>query len=324
MNANRTALNLETNVFRFVTVFVAVSGLLAVLPAAAQSQEGSTTRTTTLPTRIGNRERCFHAAVSTKQQERLDRLVKDGLKKRKRSRQFRKSAARTAGSVSVPVVVHVISSGDNAEQGNISDAAIESQLAAVNEAFGGVSGGAPSPFIFVLAGVTRTVNAEWALMSPGSTAEAQAKAALHQGGPETLNLYLADPQDGLLGWATFPWTYPVAPTQDGVVISYKSTPGGSLENYNEGDTAAHEIGHWLGLLHTFQGGCAGIGDAISDTASEASPTDGCPVSRDSCPRKSGADPIHNLMDYSFDWCMFEFTTSQAARMDVIGEKLRGL
>jgi len=86
---------------------------------------------------------------------------------------------------------------------------------------------------------------------------------------------------------------------DGLNILYTTAPGGSLRNYNLGGTVTHEVGHWLGLFHVFQGGCTGSGDMIADTPPQSTLTDGCPVGQDSC-SGGGVDSIHNYMDYSYE------------------------
>jgi len=207
-----------------------------------------------------------------------------------------------AGGI-VPVWFHVIYSGST---GNLPDATLAAQLEVLNAAF------APD-FAFVHAGTTRTEDAGWFRMGWG--AEQKAKRALRQGGAETLNVYTANLTQNLLGWAYFPWDYEQTQTLDGVVLHYRSLPGapGAFTNYGAGDTGTHEVGHWLGLYHTFQGGCVEPGDQIGDTPAEASPAFECPVGRDTCP-SAGLDPITNFMDYTYDACMDEFTAGQSTRM----------
>ncbi len=216
-----------------------------------------------------------------------------------------------AAGVTIPTYVHVIRSSSGG--GDVSDAKISAQIAVLNDAY------AAYGFSFVHVATTRTNNNGWYTAGYGSTAEKQLKQALRQGSADDLNIYFNNMGGGLLGWATFPSDYKKKPSMDGVMILNETVPGGSLDPYNEGDTGTHEVGHWMGLYHTFQGGCARQatgGDGVSDTPAERSPAYGCPTNRDTCTgsRFSGLDPIENFMDYTDDYCMFEFSPGQGARM----------
>lgn len=207
----------------------------------------------------------------------------------------------------INVYFHVIRRGTGVSNGDVTTAMINNQMTVLNNAF------ASWGWTFNLVTTTRTTNTTWYNGCYGSS-ETAMKNALRQGTADDLNIYTCNPSGGILGYATFPSSYTGAPKKDGVVLLYSSLPGGTAAPYNLGDTGTHEVGHWMGLYHTFQGGCGSQGDLVSDTPRERSPAFGCPTGRNTC-SQSGLDPITNFMDYTDDSCMFQFSAGQDARMD---------
>jgi hypothetical protein len=194
--------------------------------------------------------------------------------------------------------------------GTVTEAMIDEQMDVLNAAYSGFA-------TFQIGNVRHHRNSRWY----AGNQERKMKQALRQGSADDLNMYTLEPGGGLLGWATFPSSYARNPSMDGIVLHYGTLPGGGLEPYDLGDTATHEVGHWVGLYHTFQGGCTGAGDEVSDTPAEASAAFGCPVGRDTC-AGGGDDPIENFMDYTDDACMDTFTTGQFARANFHWDEYR--
>lgn len=225
-----------------------------------------------------------------------------------------KGKAGPGFKVTVPVYFHVITDG---AIGAVTTEQINAQIAVLNNTFAGGEGGDNSGFSFRLAGVTRTDNAAWFYGGIGGTNEHTMKRTLHTGGPGALNWY-STTAGAYLGWAYLPdvVTKPGQAYLDGVVVDWESMPGTSTKyagQYDQGETGTHEVGHWLDLLHTFDGGCSPHGDFVADTPAQKTPTRGCPEGKDTC-KAPGLDPIHNYMDYSFDSCYTEFTPGQSQRM----------
>ena len=135
-------------------------------------------------------------------------------------------------------------------------------------------------------------------------------------GNNVLNMYLATAGD-YLGWAYLPKVVTQGNVLPGRRRDQLGVPARRVrqfrDRYDQGETATHEVGHWLNLEHTFYRGCNGRGDYVDDTPYEATATSGCPAGKDTC-TAPGTDPIHNYMDYSYDQCYTEFTAGQAARM----------
>ncbi len=241
--------------------------------------------------------------VSRAQQRSMERQMRQALKGVK---------VESRGTIRVPTRVHIIRRNDGT--GNVTDTQVTRQMRVINNAFKGMTSdaAAPTPFRFNVVSIDRTNNTDWYNWTFDDD-DVPAKRALHQGRANTLNIYIAGLQEGLLGYAFFPVPDPLF--RDGLVILNESMPGGSAAPYNKGDTATHEIGHWLNLYHTFQNGCARPGDEVADTPYQF---DGnnifeCDPALNTC-SQPGRDPIHNFMSYGDDLCLDMFTAGQSNRM----------
>lgn len=245
-----------------------------------------------------------------------------------RARASRTGAAALPAQIHIPVRIHVIH-GRHKSDRKVSRAAARAVYYKLRTAFYGrqSTSMAPTGINFYLKKVTVTRNDKWFHARPGSKADRQMKRKLRGGTLRTLNVYLNNEKsDGqaLLGYARFPWQAAQWLSQDGVTINVESLPGGRIRGYNLGDTVVHEVGHWLGLWHTFYRGCSAEGDGVADTAPEAQESFACDLTRDTCPMDfleagnpaSGPlyDPVTNFMDYSYDSCMNHFTPGQRDRM----------
>jgi len=139
-----------------------------------------------------------------------------------------------------------------------------------------------------------------------------------------LNFYVTLMSSGpgglLFGVGSFPWMLE-QPGWNAVVCHYGSLPGGVLKGHNTGAIGAHEVGHWLGLYHTFQDGCGGEGDQVEDTPAHDPKTKwaGC-LPKAQWPRAcDGETPIpnDNLMNYNKSQCLKEITAGQAKRFHAV-------
>ena len=244
---------------------------------------------------------------------------------------MRSAATRETVTV-ISVRVHVLS-GKDGKLGYVPRIQIVRQIEQLKHDFAGDNSGLATDtrFTFKLGSITRHYNNKWHKLVSGSADERAAKTTTRVGGKNILNVWIADPTNeemsGLLGYATFPEYYEDDPAMDGVVINYTTLPGGTLDRYNLGRTATHEVGHWLGLYHIFGNDllnpCKGKGDEVGDTIPQQM-HGSCTAGYDSCPENKGKDMIHNFMGYGDDCCMLEFTKGQSLRMRDMWQAYRSL
>jgi hypothetical protein len=262
-----------------------------------------------------------HNSVSPEQAEAMNRALQARLREMSPAEQ--EAARRGAAPVRVDVFWHVLTRNDGS--GGVSGPRIKRQLRVLNQGYAGETArsAASTRFSFRTKRIVRTANTDWYNWSDPDvdpSDDRAAKRALHRGNKADLNVYVANLRDDLLGYATFPGG-PLA--LDGVVILNASLPGGAAAPYNQGDTLTHEVGHWLELYHTFQGGCRKPGDYVSDTPQQRAGPNiyKCDTTLDTC-AASGRDPVRNFMNYAADACMNAFTRGQATRASQVWDAYR--
>ncbi|MFY2564088.1 zinc metalloprotease [Corallococcus terminator] len=230
----------------------------------------------------------------------------------------------------IPVVVHVISDTACAN-GNVTDALVHSQLTVLNEDFRAVAGspgaaGVDSKIEFFLATVDPSGNPTTGIQRYCNTTWYQDQGSywltIAWDPTRYLNVY-TNSAAGSRGYVPFLPADPagaVGQPQDRVVINWLAFGRvGPVTPYHKGRTVTHEVGHYLGLFHTYYAGCGTAtapacyttGDRICDTPPNATSHKGCTAST-SC---GGVPvPIQNYMELTDDACMTGFSAEQVQRM----------
>lgn len=243
-------------------------------------------------------------------------------------------ANRTLGVI--PVVFHIVLPDPNV----VTDAQILAQLDTLNRDYAGVNGDSsriPSYFksLFGKSGLQfclaqRTPNGEITngidrvvtrQTSFNNTTDAVKRTSTGGqdiwDGSRYYNIWICVLSNGVVGYGTFPGDGP--PDEQGVVIDYRSLPGGSFSGFNTGKTLTHETGHYFNLYHIWgddNGTCAGS-DFVDDTPNQSNSTSGCfnGVRFDACTPAGNGIMYQNYMDYSSDQCLVMFTPQQVLRME---------
>jgi PKD repeat protein len=256
--------------------------------------------------------------------------------------------SKSGATYTIPVVVHII---HNNGSENISDAQVQKGIEHLNLAFRHLTPyngakGVDVDIEFCLAkqdelgnptnGITRTVSA---LTDLNSTDDLTMKSLSRWDTKKYLNIWLVKEicmpsyGCGVAGYAYYASAH--GSSFDGIVNEARWF-GSSFDNSK---IHIHEVGHYLNLAHTFDGGCANNncltnGDRVCDTPPDDSKSAiSCASTANTCTtdiddtsinnpfRAVGLgglgdqpDMIENYMDYGFQSCQNAFTQGQKDRM----------
>ncbi len=293
--------------------------------------------------KVGHQPISAHQGCGTEQYRQQEEKKNPNIKKqraaieRQTQRWIRENAEKLKESpevITIPVVVHIVHNPAHPEQ-NISNEQVFSQIDALNRDFRRLNAdttntpqlfqpvAADTEIMFRLArrtperlptnGITRTpTNVNSFTLEDDNVKYDNSGGKNIWNRDQYLNIWVCNLEPNYLGYAQYPGGLPAT---DGIVISYKNfgTTGTVSHPYNKGRTAAHEVGHWLNLLHTWgdEDNCDAT-DYVADTPTQESAYHQCP----SFPQVScgSEDMFMNYMDYTHDHCTNIFTNGQKNRM----------
>lgn len=247
--------------------------------------------------------------------------------------------------ISLPVVVHVIHLGEaEGVESNITESQIYSAITGLNSDFADYDGnGTHSGIQFCLAkrdplgnatnGITRTSGYGicgggfcYETSGIGGSIENQIKDLSRWPPDQYINIWIVVGAGLYKGYAYLPFLS--THENDGIVVSHWAfgTEGTVEPEYIYNKTITHEMGHYLGLFHTFQGDNGGVcpennnpytqGDRVGDTPPHIRSSHDCDdTGMNSCDGGSSNDLfVHNFMDYSAESCQDQFSPNQVVRM----------
>ena len=238
----------------------------------------------------------------------------------------------------IPVVVHVIHNGGPE---NISLAQIERQIQILNEDYGKLPGspgegaGVDTRVRFCLAKIdpqgrctNGIVRLKTLLTNHQPVDRATLKNLSFWDNTRYLNIYVVKSISGNVGGYS---SFPYAPAdEDGIVVRHNLFGDLGTAAAEGGRTTTHEVGHWFGLYHTFNGGCGqdtcADGDLVCDTPPVANPNYSCSLQANSCGNDlpNLPDQVRNYMDYTPDDCKNMFTQGQKDRVTATLDTVRTL